>query len=276
MNDLSIFAFGDCMIRTIKKDDETWFVGRDVAIALEYAKPENALATHVDNDDKTTTLIQGSGSNYKSNTTIINESGLYALIFGSKLENAKKFKRWVTSEVLPQIRKTGAYTSMNAEAETKMLEIEARREVALCRADASRIKQVGNFLERVKSCVDGGYIASADFVTVFQTGLERSRMGKGLEKISHYMDEDARIISFVEKCCVHQEEAWVLVSELYAAYESFCGSMEHLTRNMFVRRLQMIEGMRIEYKQKKIEGYPQLVFFGLTLKGELVTTGDAE
>lgn len=276
MNDLSIFAFGDCMIRTIKKDDETWFVGRDVATALEYAKPENALATHVDNDDKTTTLIQGSGSNYKSNTTIINESGLYALIFGSKLENAKKFKRWVTSEVLPQIRKTGAYTSVNAEAEKKMLEIEARREVALCRADASRIKQVGNFLERVKSCVDGGYIASADFVTVFQAGLERSRMGKGLEKISHYMDEDARIISFVEKCCVHQEEAWVLVSELYAAYESFCGSMEHLTRNMFVRRLQMIEGMRIEYKQKKIEGYPQLVFFGLTLKGELVTTGDAE
>ena len=276
MNDLSIFAFGDCMIRTIKKDDETWFVGRDVATALEYAKPENALATHVDNDDKTTTLIQGSGSNYKSNTTIINESGLYALIFGSKLENAKKFKRWVTSEVLPQIRKTGAYTSVNTEAETKMLEIEARREVALCRADASRIKQVGNFLERVKSCVDGGYIASADFVTVFQAGLERSRMGKGLEKISHYMDEDARIISFVEKCCIHQEEAWVLVSELYAAYESFCGSMEHLTRNMFVRRLQMIEGMRIEYKQKKIEGYPQLVFFGLTLKGELVTTGDAE
>ncbi len=52
MNDLSIFAFGDCMIRTIKKDDETWFVGRDVATALEYAKPENALATHVDNDDK--------------------------------------------------------------------------------------------------------------------------------------------------------------------------------------------------------------------------------
>ena len=276
MNDLSIFAFGDCMIRTLKKDDETWFVGRDVAIALEYAKPENALATHVDNDDKTSTLIQGRGSNYKRNTTIINESGLYALIFGSKLENAKKFKRWVTSEVLPQIRKTGAYTSVNTEAETKMLEIEARREVALCRADASRIKQVGNFLERVKSCVDGGYIASADFVTVFQAGLERSRMGKGLEKISHYMDEDARIISFVEKCCVHQEEAWVLVSELYAAYESFCGSMEHLTRNMFVRRLQMIEGMRIEYKQKKIEGYPQLVFFGLTLKGELVTTGDAE
>ena len=274
MNDLSIFAFGDCMIRTIEKDGEPWFVGKDVAAALGYKEIQKAVRDHVDNDDKGVSEMDTPGGSQK--ITVINESGLYALIFGSKLENAKKFKRWVTSEVLPQIRKTGAYTSANAEAETKMLEIEARREVALCRADASRIKQVGNFLERVKSCVDGGYIASADFVTVFQAGLERSRMGKGLEKISHYMDEDARIISFVEKCCVHQEEAWVLVSELYAAYESFCGSMEHLTRNMFVRRLQMIEGMRIEYKQKKIEGYPQLVFFGLTLKGELVTTGDAE
>lgn len=274
MNDLSIFAFGDCMIRTMEKNGEPWFVGKDVAAALGYKEIQKAVRDHVDNDDKGVSEMDTPGGSQK--ITVINESGLYALIFGSKLENAKKFKRWVTSEVLPQIRKTGAYTSVNAEAETKMLEIEARREVALCRADASRIKQVGNFLERVKSCVDGGYIASADFVTVFQAGLERSRMGKGLEKISHYMDEDARIISFVEKCCVHQEEAWVLVSELYAAYESFCGSMEHLTRNMFVRRLQMIEGMRIEYKQKKIEGYPQLVFFGLTLKGELVTTGDAE
>lgn len=274
MNDMTIFAFGDCMIRTTEKDGEPWFVGKDVAAALGYKEIQKAVRDHVDDDDKGVSEMDTPGGSQK--TTVINESGLYALIFGSKLENAKKFKRWVTSEVLPQIRKTGAYTSVNAEAETKMLEIEARREVALCRADASRIKQVGNFLERVKSCVDGGYIASADFVTVFQAGLERSRMGKGLEKISHYMDEDARIISFVEKCCVHQEEAWVLVSELYAAYESFCGSMEHLTRNMFVRRLQMIEGIRIEYKQKKIEGYPQLVFFGLTLKGELVTTGDAE
>ena len=274
MNDLSIFAFGDCMIRTMEKDGEPWFVGKDVAAALGYKEIQKAVRDHVDDDDTGVSEMDTPGGNQK--ITVINDSGPYALIFGSKLENAKKFKRWVTSEVLPQIRKTGAYTSVNTEAETKMLEIEARREVALCRADASRIKQVGNFLERVKSCVDGGYIASADFVTVFQAGLERSRMGKGLEKISHYMDEDARIISFVEKCCVHQEEAWVLVSELYAAYESFCGSMEHLTRNMFVRRLQMIEGMRIEYKQKKIEGYPQLVFFGLTLKGELVITGDAE
>lgn len=110
MNDIQIFynpEFGE--IRTIEQDGEPWFVGRDVALALGYAKPENALAAHVDEDDKTTTLIQGDGSNYKSKTTIVNESGLYSLVLGSKLPTAKKFKRWVTGEVLPSIRKHGAY-----------------------------------------------------------------------------------------------------------------------------------------------------------------------
>ena len=67
------------------------------------------VASHVDTEDKTTTLIQGTGSNYKSKMVIINESGLYSLILSSKLPQAKEFKRWVTSEVLPQIRKTGGY-----------------------------------------------------------------------------------------------------------------------------------------------------------------------
>ena len=109
-NKLAVFSspeFGE--IRTLEINGEPWFVGKDVAVVLGYAKPENALSNHVDSDDKTTTLIQGSGSNYKSNTTIINESGIYSLIIGSKLPNAKQFKRWVTSEVLPSIRKTGAY-----------------------------------------------------------------------------------------------------------------------------------------------------------------------
>ena len=88
---------------------ETFFVGKDVAKALGYAKPENALATHVDKEDKTTTLIQGTGSNYTTKVVLINESGLYSLILSSKLEQAKAFKRWVTSEVLPQIRMTGGY-----------------------------------------------------------------------------------------------------------------------------------------------------------------------
>lgn len=96
-------------VRTLSIDNEPWFVGKDVAEALGYVKPENALAAHIEDIDKTTTLIQGDGSNYKSKTTIINESGLYSLILSSKLPTAKEFKHWVTSEVLPSIRKYGGY-----------------------------------------------------------------------------------------------------------------------------------------------------------------------
>lgn len=108
MNDLKIFEnkeFGE--IRTVIKDGEPWFVGRDVALALGYAKPENAVMVHIDAEDKSTTLIQGSA--YETRAVIINESGLYSLILSSKLPNAKKFKKWVTSEVLPSIRKNGGY-----------------------------------------------------------------------------------------------------------------------------------------------------------------------
>ena len=83
------------------------FVGKDVATALGYAKPQNALATHVDREDKSTAPIQGTA--YETRVTLINESGLYSLILSSKLPQAKAFKRWVTSEVLPQIRQTGGY-----------------------------------------------------------------------------------------------------------------------------------------------------------------------
>ena len=84
-------------------------MGKDVATALGYSNTRDALSKHVDNDDKTTVAICDTGSNYKSQAVVINESGLYALVLSSKLEQAKAFKRWVTSEVLPQIRKTGGY-----------------------------------------------------------------------------------------------------------------------------------------------------------------------
>lgn len=110
MNELKIWEnpeFGE--LRIVDMNGEPWMVGKDVAQALGYAKPENAIANHVDEEDKTSTLIQGSGSNYKSKTTIINESGLYSLVLSSKLPGAKRFRRWVTGEVLPSIRKDGGY-----------------------------------------------------------------------------------------------------------------------------------------------------------------------
>ena len=103
--------FGD--IRTINKDGEPWFVGKDVASVLGYKSPSVAICENVDSEDKTTFVISESGSKYKSKTTFINESGLYSLILSSKLPQAKEFKRWVTSEVLPSIRKTGAYLTQD-------------------------------------------------------------------------------------------------------------------------------------------------------------------
>ena len=100
-------------IRVMMKDGEPWFVGKDVAEVLGYKSPSVAICENVDSEDKTTFVISESGSKYKSKTTFINESGLYSLILSSKLPQAKEFKRWVTSEVLPQIRKTGAYLTQD-------------------------------------------------------------------------------------------------------------------------------------------------------------------
>ncbi len=106
MMEIKIFTneeFGE--IRTVEINGEPWFVGKDVAVALGYTKPRNALSTHVDENDKQDTPIQSyPGGTQKM--TIINDSGLYSLIFSSKLPKAKEFKRWVTSEVLTSIRKT--------------------------------------------------------------------------------------------------------------------------------------------------------------------------
>lgn len=94
-------------IRIIEKDGEPWFVGKDVAVALGYSDTDQALRKRVEDEDKLTRQIDGSGQNRAM--IIINESGLYSLVLSSKLPSAKKFKRWVTSEVLPSIRKHGAY-----------------------------------------------------------------------------------------------------------------------------------------------------------------------
>lgn len=108
MNNIQIFnseEFGD--IRTVQLNNETYFVGKDVATALGYADTFGALKKHIMDEDKLVCQIDSAGQ--KRDVTVINESGLYALIFGSKLESAKRFKHWVTSEVLPAIRKTGSY-----------------------------------------------------------------------------------------------------------------------------------------------------------------------
>ncbi|HEL1603181.1 TPA: ORF6C domain-containing protein [Streptococcus suis] len=107
-----IFVFHGQEVRTVTINNEPWFVGKDVTDILGYSKSRNAIALHVDEDDA---LKQGITDNLgrMQETIIINESGLYSLILSSKLPQAKEFKRWVTSEVLPQIRQQGAYVPEN-------------------------------------------------------------------------------------------------------------------------------------------------------------------
>ena len=120
MNNLQIFKneeFGE--IRTVQLNNETYFVGKDVATVLGYANARDALAKHVAEEDKGVSKCDTPGG--KQDLTVINESGLYTLIFGSKLESAKRFKHWVTSEVLPSIRKTGQYQMQNLSTEMKAI-----------------------------------------------------------------------------------------------------------------------------------------------------------
>lgn len=108
MNAIQIFnnkEFGD--LRIVLIDNEPWMIGKDVAEALGYTNPRKAIADHVDEEDKGVTKCDTLGG--KQDLTVINESGVYALIFASKLESAKRFKRWVTAEVLPSLRKNGGY-----------------------------------------------------------------------------------------------------------------------------------------------------------------------
>lgn len=148
MNGMNIFTYNSTTVRALEIDGAPWFVGKDVAAALGYEKTENAIAAHVDKEDKTTTLIQGSGSNYKSNAIIINESGMYSLIFGSRLESARRFKRWVTSEVLPALRRTGSYTA------------KARSDPAFARAAV--LSALAKSLAEVRKLYESGLLRAKD------------------------------------------------------------------------------------------------------------------
>ena len=108
MESLQIFNFHDNAVRTLIIDDTPYFVGKDVAAVLGYSNTRDALYKHLDEEDKNTVAIHD-GNQGNPNTTVINESGVYSLVFGSKLPQAKEFKHWVTSDVLPTIRKHGAY-----------------------------------------------------------------------------------------------------------------------------------------------------------------------
>lgn len=203
MNELIIFEnpeFGS--IRTVELDGEPWLVGKDVAEALGYTNPRKALDDHVDTEDK----MQGDGVTIRDSMgreqhpTIINESGLYSLVLSSKLPTARKFRRWVTSEVLPSIRRTGGYITGQkelspAELMAKALKVAndvlAERDARIAKLDAENIqllaeneaqRQVIADFEPVKQYVDT-ILQSKDAVTTTQIAADYGMSAKELNRI---------------------------------------------------------------------------------------------
>lgn len=150
MNEVQLFNFENHEVRSLLLNNEPWFVGKDVAEALGYSKARNAIATHIDSEDKKDAPIQGTLGGVQE-MTVINESGLYSLVLSSKLPSAKKFKRWVTSEVLPALRKTGNYQIKELSGQELMAKalIEAQSVLAAKDKQIEQMKQKVVFADAV-------------------------------------------------------------------------------------------------------------------------------
>lgn len=149
MNELRVFEnteFGS--IRTLEINNEPWFVGKDIAVILGYSNPRDALAKHVDDEDKGVAKCDTPGG--RQDITVINESGLYSLVLSSKLPTAKKFKRWVTSEVLPAIRKTGGYVNDDEMFVQTYLPFADEQTKALFRTTLETVRQLNSKIEQDK------------------------------------------------------------------------------------------------------------------------------
>lgn len=177
MTDLQIFnspEFG--AIRTIEKDGEPWFVGKDVAAALGYERPTKAILDHVDDEDKDEVPIQDSIGR-SQNTPIINESGLYSLVLSSKLPGAKQFKRWITSEVIPSIRKHGAYMTPD-----KLEEVLLKPDTLIQLAQNLKAEQEKRRALEAKVETDKPKVLFADSVEAAKTSILIGELAKLLKQ----------------------------------------------------------------------------------------------
>lgn len=173
MNEITVFNnenFGD--VRIVQVDDNPWFVAKDVTDILMYQNGRDALSRHVDDEDKADVVIHDGSQN--RNMTIINESGLYSLVLSSKLESAKKFKRWITSEVIPQIRKTGAYHTPKTYAEAlRALADEAEKAEALKKQN-QLMQPKAEFFDAVTDSKQA--IPIGDVAKILDIGIGRNKL----------------------------------------------------------------------------------------------------
>jgi anti-repressor protein len=154
-NEIKIFTNAEfnAEIRTVLKNEEIWFVGKDVADALGYSNTRDAISKHVDKEDKNNVVIRDGKGN--PNQTVINESGLYSLILSSQLENAKQFKRWVTSEILPSLHKTGIYMTGQSEMnDEEFLANAVLRASAVIEKKNACIQQLENNVKQLENVLE--------------------------------------------------------------------------------------------------------------------------
>lgn len=197
MNELQIFNHPDFgQIRTVTINDEPWLVGKDVAQVLGYKNPQEAIRTHVDPEDKGVSEILTPGG--KQQIPVINESGLYSLILSSKLPGAKKFKHWVTSEVLPSIRKHGAYMTPET-LQAAILNPDTM--IELCRRlkeeqERATALQVENTSMRPKALFADSVAASGSTILVGELAkiLRQNGVDMGEKRLFGWMRENGYLI----------------------------------------------------------------------------------
>lgn len=183
MNELQLFNFENNQVRTLLINDEPWFVGKDVAEILGYSKARNAISTHVDDDDKKGAPIQGDLGGTQE-MTVINESGVYVLVFGSKLPSAKKFKHWVTSEVLPTLRKTGGYTMPKTYLEAlKAFTAEVEKNEMLSLENKIKTQQINEL--KPKADYTDRILKTTDLMTTTQIAKDYGMSAKQFNALLH-------------------------------------------------------------------------------------------
>lgn len=183
MNELQLFNFENNQVRTLLINDEPWFVGKDVAQILGYSNPRDALSKHVDDEDKNSVAIRD-GNKGNPNQTVINESGVYALVFGSKLPSAKKFKHWVTSEVLPTLRKTGGYTMPKTYLEAlKAFTAEVEKNEMLSLENKIQTQQINEL--KPKADYTDRILKTTDLMTITQIAKDYGMSAKQFNALLH-------------------------------------------------------------------------------------------
>lgn len=195
-SEVQTFNFVSSPVRVVEIEGKPWFVGKDVATVLGYKNTREAMNKHVDTEDKNTVAIHDGITRGNPNQTIINESGLYSLILSSKLPAAKKFKRWVTSEVLPAIRKHGAYMT---DAKAKAIVTDKSALADLLQQAADQLKEKDILIEELKPKALFADSVAASKSTVLVGELAKILRGNGVDiganRLFAWMRENGYLIS---------------------------------------------------------------------------------